>query len=113
MADAEEALPSFSPESLAVLQEYTARLVQLTHANIKYPRRAMQLKQTGSVRMGVVIDREGRVMDIQPLLASAYKPLNQAVEKAIRRTEPYPALPAGIAAERFEFVFPITFRLEN
>lgn len=112
-AEVEEDLPNFSPESLTALQDYTARLVQLTHANIEYPRRAVQLKQTGSVRMGVIINREGRIMDVQPLLSSGYKQLDRAVEKAIRRAEPYPALPETIAAEHFEFVFPITFMLEK
>ncbi|MDO3385360.1 TonB family protein [Gilvimarinus sp. SDUM040013] len=109
----EEDLPNFSAESLTVLQDYTAQLVLLTHQKIEYPRRAMKLRQTGSVRMGVVINREGEVVDIQPLLESGFKQLDRAVEKAIKSAEPYPALPDAITAERFEFVFPITFMLES
>ncbi|UTF58756.1 TonB family protein [Gilvimarinus sp. DA14] len=109
----EEDLPNFSAESLNVLQDYTAQLVQLTHAQIKYPRRAMKLQQTGSVRMAVVIDAEGELVEMQPLLESGYKQLDDAVEKAIEKAAPYPAIPESLPAEHFEFVFPITFMLEQ
>ncbi|WP_020207632.1 TonB family protein [Gilvimarinus chinensis] len=111
--EAEEDLPNFSAESLHILQDYTAQLVQLTHAHIKYPRRAMKLQQTGSVRMAVVINAEGELIDMQPLLESGYKQLDDAVEKAIEKSAPYPAIPKALRAEHFEFVFPITFMLEK
>ncbi|MBU2887833.1 TonB family protein [Gilvimarinus agarilyticus] len=109
----EEDLPNFSVQSLTALQDYTSRLVQLTHQHIEYPRRAMKLKQTGSVRMGVVINRQGEVVDMQLLLASEYKQLNQAVERAIEGAAPYPPLLESIGAESFEFIFPITFMLDR
>ncbi|WP_084591445.1 TonB family protein [Gilvimarinus agarilyticus] len=109
----EEDLPDFSAESLGMLQDYTAQLVTLTHAEIKYPRRAMKLEQTGSVRMAVVIDRAGEVLEVQPLLESGFKQLDDAVRRAIDKAAPYPAIPDDLTAEHFEFVFPITFMLER
>ncbi|WP_339897331.1 TonB family protein [uncultured Gilvimarinus sp.] len=113
VAEPEEDLPDFSAESLGLLQDYTSQLVTLTHAEIKYPRRAMKLEQTGSVRMAVVIDRAGEVLEVQPLLESGFKQLDDAVRRAIDKAAPYPAIPEGVAAEHFEFVFPITFMLER
>lgn len=113
VAEPEEDLPDFSAESLGLLQDYTSQLVTLTHAEIKYPRRAMKLAQTGSVRMAVVIDRAGEVLQVQPLLESGFKQLDDAVRRAIDKAAPYPAIPEGVAAEHFEFVFPITFMLER
>ncbi|MCP8899858.1 TonB family protein [Gilvimarinus xylanilyticus] len=112
-AQEEQDLPNFSVESLQVLQDYTALLVKLTHQEIKYPRRAMKLRQTGSVRMAVVIDGNGELVDIQPLLESGYKQLDDAVEDAIEDAAPYPPVPDSLPAEHFEFVFPITFMLEQ
>ena len=109
----EEDLPDFSAASLEVLQDYTALLVKLTHEHIHYPRRAMKLRQTGSVRMAVVIDAAGELLEMRPLLESEHKQLNDAVERAVEDAAPYPPLPAALSAEHFEFVFPITFMLES
>jgi TonB family protein len=106
-------LPDFSVASLELLQDYTATLVALTHAEITYPRRAMKLQQSGSVRMAVVLNASGDVLEVQPLLTSGHKQLDEAVRRAIDKAAPYPAIPPDLAAEHFEFVFPITFMLER
>lgn len=98
-------------ESLLVRQLYISRLSSWTSNYVEYPNMAINRNQEGTVRLTVTLGRDGQVRDIQFMERSDHRLLNQAAEAAVRRANPYPAVPEEISGEVFLFTAPVVFRL--
>lgn len=94
-------------------QIYHSMLLRHTFKNIRYPKRAQQRGQEGSVRLNVVIDPQGHVKDVQALQDSRFASLNREARDAVKRADPYPAAPPQLARDNYQFSVPITFRLPD
>ena len=94
-------------------QLYHAQLLRHTFRNIRYPRRAQERGQVGSVRLHVTIDTQGHVKDVQIVQESRHTSLNREARNAVNRASPYPAAPPQLMQDDYEFSLPITFRLPN
>lgn len=79
--------------------------------NIFYPKRSRQLKHTGKVLAQVTIDRDGVLLDVELGTKSPHNSLNKAVQKALRKSQPYPKVPDTIGGDSFIFEVPVTFSL--
>ena len=99
-------------ESLLARQLYISTMLRHAYGYIKYPRKAVQSGREGSVRLSVMVDREGIVKSILPIEESEYKSLNKAARKAIEKASPFPTMPVSIKGDDFEFSMPIVFRLK-
>lgn len=88
-------------------------LLRHTFKYIRYPKRAQERGQEGSVRLSVTIDSQGQVKDVQPLQESRYTSLNREAREAVRRASPFPAVPPQLAGEDYQFTVPISFRLPD
>lgn len=75
-------------EYYRVLQGHLARY----HA---YPS-SLRTRPTGLVRLGVVVGRDGRVLDAWVENSSGVTVLDEAAMAALRRAEPLPSLPASL-----------------
>ena len=100
-------------DMLLARQIYHSILLRHTFKNTRYPKRAQERGQEGSVRLNVVIDPRGNVREIQTLQESRFSSLNRAAEDAVERASPYPAAPPQLAREAYQFTVPITFRLPD
>ncbi len=107
----EEEAPAFTAASLLARQTYHSDLLKWTYKYIKYPSRAAQRNQEGSVRIAVTINRDGKVIELATVEESKYGLLNKAALKAVQRANPFPNMPAELAGKQFEFTLPIAFRL--
>lgn len=107
----EEEEPLLTAASLVSRQLYHSKLLRWTYKNIRYPKRALQRGQEGSVRIAVIIDRNGKVLNMQPLEESRHSLLNSEAVKAVERSDPFPPMPQDLQGERFEFTLPITFSI--
>ncbi|MBB3169415.1 TonB family protein [Simiduia aestuariiviva] len=107
----EEEEPLLTAASLVSRQLYHSKLLRWTYKNIRYPKRALQRGQEGSVRIAIIIDRNGKVLDMQPLEESRHSLLNSEAVKAVERSDPFPPMPQDLQGERFEFTLPITFSI--
>ncbi len=107
----EEEAPAFTAASLLARQTYHSDLLKWTYKYIKYPSRAAQRNQEGSVRIAVTINRNGKVIELATVEESKYSLLNKAALKAVQRANPFPTMPAELAGKQFEFTLPIAFRL--
>lgn len=107
----EEEEPLLTAASLVSRQLYHSKLLRWTYKNIKYPNRALQRGQEGSVRVAVVIDRNGKVLNSQAIEESKHSLLNTEAMKAVERSDPFPPMPAEVPGDRFEFTLPITFAI--
>lgn len=107
----EENAPLLTAESLLNRQLYHSQLLKWTYKYIRYPKRAVSRGHEGSVRVAVVIDRDGNVKNVSEVESSKYSTLNREALGAVNRAIPFPAIPEGIEGEEFAFSLPIVFRL--
>ncbi|MGV8836025.1 TonB family protein [Cellvibrio sp.] len=107
----EEDGPALTAQSLLARQFYVSDAIKKIRGKTKYPQRALDRDQEGSVRVAIVIDREGTVLSTNILETSKFDMLNREALEAIKRSAPFPALPAEIAGSRFEFTVPMRWTL--
>lgn len=103
--------PLLTAESLLSRQIYHSELLKWTYKYIRYPKRAANRGQEGSVRVAVVIDREGNVKNVSEVEQSKYSSLNKEAMGAVKRAVPFPSMPDNIEGEEFSFSLPIVFKL--
>jgi TonB family protein len=107
----EEEGPALTAQSLLARQFYVSDAIKKIRGKTRYPQRALDRDQEGSVRVAIVIDREGTVLSTNVLDASKFDLLNKEALDAIKRSAPFPALPADIPGARFEFTVPMRWTL--
>lgn len=113
MEEDEEDEGPLTADLILARQMYHSILLRHSFKNIRYPRRAQERGQVGSVRLNVVIDAQGNVKDVQVAQGSRYATLNRAAREAVERASPFPAAPPQLARDNYQFSLPITFQLSN
>ena len=98
-------------QALLARQFYMADVFKKINTHVDYPRRAQQLRQTGTVRLSVVIDAAGNVKTVAPVEELDFVMLNKAALAAVRGAAPFAPLPAGLDVAELELSVPITFSL--
>ena len=109
--DYEEAAPLLTAESLLSRQLFHSSLLKWTYKHIRYPNRAIERGQEGSVRISVVIDRDGKILTSTEVESSRFSSLNKAAMKAVKKASPFPPMPDDIQGEQFAFSLPVLFQL--
>lgn len=80
----------------------------------RYPHDARQRGQEGTVKVRMVIDSQGRVLDHQVLAGSGSRSLDRATLQMIRRAQPLPAPPAELLKNgSLEVIAPFVYSLER
>ncbi len=102
---------SYTAANLLSRQLYISKLTQWTRKTTKYPKSALRKSEQGTVRMAIVINRKGKVINQKITDTSGVKSLDKAAQKAIKKASPYPAIPEIIAGDSFVFTVPIVFAL--
>ena len=108
----EEEIADFNVSEALAQRDYTPLVVAQIYKAIRYPNRAADKNQQGTVRIGVTIDRSGELISAVTTQESRYRLLNQAALKAVKKAAPFPQLPEQMKADSFEVNLPITFRLQ-
>jgi periplasmic protein TonB len=106
---AEEEKPALTAQSLLARQFYVSDMLKKVRSVLRYPKRALERGQAGSVRVAVIINRQGKVMSTSLVESSKYDQLNEAVVEAITESSPFPPMPDSITGNSFEFSVPATF----
>ncbi|GAB2521031.1 TonB family protein [Microbulbifer agarilyticus] len=109
----EEEEAPLTADMILARQIYHSMLLRHTFKHIRYPKRAQDRGQEGSVRLNVVIDSRGNVTNVTTVQESRYSSLNREALEAVERAGPYPATPAQLKMEEYRFSVPITFRLPD
>jgi len=91
---------------------YRAQLIAWLDRHKRYPARARAIGLEGKVVMRVAIDRSGKVRSHSLEGDGRYAVFVQEAEEMVRRADPFPAVPEGIAGDTYEIVVPIDFRLQ-
>jgi periplasmic protein TonB len=108
--EAEEVM--VTAQSLLVRQRYISDVMQKVLKNMRYPRRAQERDQEGSIRLAVTITRDGKLQDVRMVDDSPYRLLNREALDSVKRANPFPKVPDGVGGETFSFGIPVTFRLQ-
>ncbi len=103
--------PALTAQTLLARQFYVSDAIKKIRSKTKYPPRALERGQAGSVRVAVVIDRNGNILNTNILENSAHEILNKEALEAVKRSAPFPALPDAISGARFEFTVPMRWTL--
>ncbi len=101
----------FTAESLLGQQLYIAKLKKWTYQELLYPQRSLEKGEQGTVRLSVTIKRDGTLVSVEVVEKPAFFRLTKAAVKAVRKSAPYPPLPASISGSEFNFSLPIVFRI--
>ncbi len=107
----EDEQPALTTQTLLARQFYVSELMKRIRANARYPKRALERKQEGSIRIAVSLDRKGNIMGTSMVEESKYPILNEAAQELITKAAPLPPMPDTIPGEVFEFTAPVTFAL--
>ncbi|NAX48900.1 TonB family protein [Photobacterium halotolerans] len=87
---------------------------RLLHAHLeqhkKYPRQAKRFGRQGVPVIAFTMDRNGQVLAVKLVKSSGSGSLDEEAQALVRRAEPLPRPPFGIAGERLTFTVPISFR---
>jgi len=83
----------------------------LDHAKY-YPSAVRRRGLQGSGSLRVRIDRRGRVLSLSVSRALPHPILDEIAQDWVHRAEPFPAIPPSIKGENFEFLVPVSFRLD-
>ena len=111
MFDEEDDGGDFTAESVLSQQLYVSKLKSYSNKYLKYPNLALQRGYEGNVRVSVVIDRNGKVLEYSTLEESEHSSLNKAATKAVKKASPFPKVPDEVSGETFTFTLPIVFKL--
>lgn len=107
--DAEEIM--VTAESLLLRQRYVSDVMRQTLQSMRYPRRAEQRRQEGTIRLAVTLSRSGELRDVQIVEESPHSLLNREAMASVERASPFSEIPQGVGEDTFSFAIPMTFRL--
>lgn len=103
--------PALTAQTLLARQFYVSDAIKKIRSKTKYPQRALDRGQAGSVRVAVVIDRQGNILSTNILESSNFDLLNKEAIDAVKRSAPFTALPDAISGTQFEFTVPMRWTL--
>ncbi len=92
----EAAMPSAAPDPGAVSDYYRRVESHLARFHAYPASLSGAVRPTGVVRVGLIVQRDGRVMDAWIETSSGIVPLDEAALQTLRRAEPLPGLPATL-----------------
>lgn len=107
----EEDDEEFTAASLLEQQLYISQLKRLVYKQISYPPTSILKEEEGTVRIKITVNRKGKVTDIVVEQEPEHSRLTKAAVKAVKKSSPFPELPASIREDEFSVPLPIVFRL--
>lgn len=92
--------------------EYYYAAVDWASRHSQFPPEAVEQRMEGVVRIRVTVDRFGKVLQKEFLQKTDYAILNQAAEKAIDRSEPFPPIPSVVKGKTYQFTVPFRYQVD-
>lgn len=92
---------------------YEKQLLKAVRAKLEYPPLAYRRKIEGSAVLRVNINRQGLVQKTVMELSSGKQILDDAALKMVQDSSPLPAIPIEISDNEFEFLVPISFKIDK
>ncbi len=103
--------PDNVPLSSAATAKYEQLLVAWLEKHKEYPRRAKRLRIEGEGMLRILINRTGRVQQIDLEQSTGNRLLDKAVLDMAQRADPFPAMAEQDPRQELEFIVPVVFAL--
>ena len=103
--------PQSSLQQAALFRIYRSSLLKKTYQHIIYPESAIDRNQQGDVILKLMINRDGKIQNVDYDKRADFSSLNKAAARAVENSSPYPKAPKNLSGESFEVIMPIKFRL--
>ena len=98
-------------DAAKVSPEYYLKLAAWLERHKHYPRRAVQRRQQGVVKVSFRIDRQGNLLSREIIQGSGYPLLDEAADSLLQRASPMPGIPQQSSAQVLEVIVPISYAL--
>ena len=108
-ASLDEEQPQLVTEPLS--KDYQDQLSAKIYSNVEYPQAAMRRGREGSLRIALLVHRDGSVSDITLTQTAEYGSLNEAALEAVAAAAPFENIPSSISNTPLLIEVPIQFRL--
>jgi protein TonB len=102
---------SFNDTINDTIESYLALIYRRIEEIRTYPPAAKRQGIEGSVRLGFLLFKDGRLGDIKVTESSSYAMLDKAAIENVRAGDPYPPFPSEIRENSLSIEVPIVFRL--
>ncbi len=112
VANDDDEKPALTAQTLLARQFYVSDQLKKVYANVRYPKKALEKGQTGSVRLTIVINRQGNLISASIAQASEFESLNEAALEAVNKTT-FSPMPDTITGSTFDFNAPLRFTLQQ
>lgn len=109
--DNEDDQPALTAQVLLARQFYGSDILKKIRSNVRYPRISIERNQEGSMRIAIVVNRDGSIASMSWLEESKYDRLNREAWDAVQRAAPFSPIPAELTGRTFEFTAPISFEM--
>ncbi len=100
-----------SAEGILKQQNYVKILKSHSNKFLKYPRVALDRGWEGSVRLSIVVNRDGSIVSSDVLEEADKKSFTKAALRAVEKADPFPPVPKEVKGDTFTFTLPILFIL--
>ncbi len=102
----------FEQEIASMDSQYATELRQYIEQNQFYPSRALRLKQSGSVKVRLEVNRRGAFQKIKFLERAPYDSLNIAAENLFTRLRSFKPLPKALGKKR-HFIISLNYDFQD
>jgi len=99
--------------SSAAVTAWNVSIAKQIERNKGYPPSALPRRESGVTQVAFAIDRDGRLIESRIVRGSGYAALDREALDTLRRAQPFPPPPEGLAGERFEFTVPVKFTVKT
>ncbi len=110
-ASSETAPPSIDPRTAEIQSDYNRRVLTAIARRKVYPAGARQREEEDSVKVRILIDRRGRLIESGIVESRGHRLLEEASLRAASRAAPFPAPPGD--SHSYELIFYMEYRLDS
>ena len=91
--------------------EYSKKLRDIIKENQRYPVMAMRNHLQGTVMVGFILHRSGKLLECHVTQSCGHQILDRAALRAVSIGEPYPSFPEDLGLSQAGFIIPVTFSI--
>ncbi|MDP3042647.1 MAG: TonB family protein [Candidatus Omnitrophota bacterium] len=94
------------------MSEYMLRITKRIQDNLVYPWAAKQGQMQGLVRLDLLLNSMGALLEVKVKQSSGYSIFDEDAVSMVKKISPYPPFPAELNQKELRVVIPIVYKLE-
>jgi protein TonB len=98
-----------TPQNSSVLVAWRSQIVAVIERNKRYPETSARRGEHGVAQVFFSLDRQGRLIDSRIVRSSGASALDEEALGLLRRSQPFPPVPAEILGDHVNLILPLRF----